>query len=70
MKVSLRSQFFFLVVPLYSGSDVGSADQARLRLGPTELLTKSRDSLEEFESRVVRLLDTITTGKAKVFDAA
>jgi len=44
---------------VYSALDVGSADQARLRLGDTEFLTKSRCSLAEFERRVVRLIETV-----------
>ena len=48
---------------VYSALDVGSADQARLRLGPTEFLTKSRCSLADFEGHVVRLLATVSDGK-------
>jgi PAS domain S-box-containing protein len=48
---------------VYSALDVGSADQSRLRLGPTEFLTKSRCSMAEFEDSVLRLLATVTTGK-------
>jgi PAS domain S-box-containing protein len=44
---------------VYSALDVGSADQARLRLGATEFLTKSRSSLADFERHVVRLLNTV-----------
>jgi CheY-like chemotaxis protein len=44
---------------VYSALDVGSADQSRLRLGPTEFLTKSRCSLTDFEEHVVRLLRTV-----------
>jgi len=52
-------------VPLlvYSALDVGSADQARLRLGVTEFLTKSRCSLAAFEEHVVRLLKTVRETK-------
>jgi hypothetical protein len=59
-------------IPLlvYSGMDVGRADQERLRLGPTEFLTKSRASLQEFETHVVRLLETITTEKGESSHAA
>lgn len=50
-------------IPLvvYSAIDVGSADQVRLRLGPTEFLTKSRCSLAEFEEHVVRLLKAVAS---------
>jgi CheY-like chemotaxis protein len=59
-------------IPLlvYSGLDVDTDDQARLRLGPTEFLIKSQASLAEFESRVVRLLDTMTTSHAESMHAA
>ena len=69
---SLKESETLRRIPLlvYSGMDVGSADQDRLRLGPTEFLTKSRATLEEFESRVVRLLDTITAEKAEASRAA
>jgi len=52
-------------VPLlvYSALDVGSADRSRLRLGPTEFLTKSRGSMADFEGCVVSLLATVTAGK-------
>ena len=48
-------------IPLvvYSTMEVGSADRLRLRLGPTEFLTKSRCSLDEFEEHVVRLLESV-----------
>jgi PAS domain S-box-containing protein len=44
---------------VYSALDVGSADQFRLCLGPTEFLTKSRCSPAEFDGHVVRLLDAV-----------
>jgi nitrogen-specific signal transduction histidine kinase/ActR/RegA family two-component response regulator len=46
---------------VYSAQDVGSSDQSRLRLGPTEFLTKSRCSMDKFESSVLRLLATVAT---------
>jgi CheY-like chemotaxis protein len=57
---SLRESATLRGIPLlvYSALDVGSADQARLRLGPTDFLTKSRCSLTDFEEHVVRLLKT------------
>jgi len=59
-------------VPLlvYSALDVGIADQARLRLGPTEFLTKSRCSLAQFERHLVRLLNTVTSTTIEDEDAA
>jgi PAS domain S-box-containing protein len=52
-------------IPLlvYSALDVGSADRSRLRLGPTEFLTKSRSSLADFEAHVIRLLESTAEGK-------
>jgi PAS domain S-box-containing protein len=60
---ALRESATHVRIPLlvYSALDVGSVDQARLRLGPTEFLTKSRCSLADFEGHVVRLLETVTT---------
>jgi hypothetical protein len=55
---------------VYSALDVGNADQARLRLGPTEFLTKSRCTLAEFEKHLVRLLDTVTSTTIENEDAA
>jgi hypothetical protein len=40
--------------------ELDDEEQARLRLGPTEFLIKSRVSLEEFEGEVVRLLNLVT----------
>jgi PAS domain S-box-containing protein len=51
-------------VPLlvYSALDVSNADQPRLRLGPTEFLTKSRGSLADFERHVGELLHAVAPG--------
>ncbi|MGZ7041447.1 MAG: ATP-binding protein, partial [Thermoanaerobaculia bacterium] len=59
---SLRERATLGCIPLlvYSALEVGSSDQLRLRLGPTEFLTKSRCSLADFERHVVRLLETVT----------
>ena len=45
-------------IPLlvYSAREVSAAEQERLTLGPTEFVTKSRVSIEEFEARVAHLL--------------
>ncbi len=43
---------------VYSAVEVGSADQLRLHLGPTEFLTKSRCSLADFEEHALRLIET------------
>jgi PAS domain S-box-containing protein len=57
----LRARERFAHVPLvvYTAHEVTTADQDRLRLGPTEFMTKSRVSPEEFEHRVIELLATI-----------
>jgi PAS domain S-box-containing protein len=44
---------------VYSAIDVDESQKERLRLGPTEFLTKSRTSLEEFEHRVIQLLNAV-----------
>jgi CheY-like chemotaxis protein len=62
---TLRRRSAHRHVPLlvYSARDVGSADQSRLRLGPTEFLTKSRCSPADFEAHVIRLLGAATPEK-------
>ena len=52
-------------VPLivYSALETTPSQQERLRLGPTEFITKSRIAPEEFERRVLHLLDRITRQK-------
>jgi PAS domain S-box-containing protein len=59
---SLRESATLAHIPLlvYSALDFGTADQSRLRLGPTDFLTKSRCSLADFDRHVVRLLGTVT----------
>lgn len=49
-------------VPLviYSARDLNEADRDRLRLGQTEFLTKGRVTPQEFEQRVMGLLQRIT----------
>jgi CheY-like chemotaxis protein len=55
---------------VYSAQEIGLAEQARLKLGRTEFLTKGRGSLHDFESRVIRLLNTVTARKNKTVHAA
>ena len=52
-------------VPLlvYSALETTPSQQERLRLGPTEFITKSRIGPEEFERRVLQLLDRLTESK-------
>jgi CheY-like chemotaxis protein len=61
----LRKSATLSRIPLlvYSAQEVGSADQSRLRLGPTDFLTKSRCSPAEFERHVVRLIATVASVK-------
>jgi len=58
---ALRKSPNLLNVPLlvYSALELGSAEQSRLRLGPTEFLTKSRCSLADFEKHTLCLLATV-----------
>ena len=69
---ALRESATFSRLPIivYSALDVGSADRERLRLGPTEFLTKSRCSLTEFEGHVIRLLQVVTNRKRERTNAA
>ncbi len=53
---------------VYSAQEIGSAEQVRLKLGSTEFLTKSRGSIHDFESQVIRLLSKGTA--AEVMHAA
>ena len=41
---------------VYSAREVSAAEQKKLTVGPTEFMTKSRVSIEEFEARVAHLL--------------
>jgi PAS domain S-box-containing protein len=69
---ALRESAALKCLPLlvYSALDVGSADQSRLRLGPTEFLTKSRGSLADFERQVLCLLATVTNKTQEGIHAA
>jgi PAS domain S-box-containing protein len=55
---------------VYSAMELGAADQARLKLGPTGYLTKSRSSLQDFEQLVVHLLAGVVPGSDASRDAA
>jgi len=68
----LRSDATLLTIPLliYSAREVGTAEQARLKLGPTEFMTKSRGTLKDFEAHVIRLLDRVTAPRTVTLDAA
>jgi CheY-like chemotaxis protein len=60
---ALRKDATLSRIPIlvYSALEVASADQARLRLGPTEFLTKSRCTPAEFERHVIRLIAAVTS---------
>ena len=68
---ALRGEAGLRGVPLvvYTARELEEDDRRRLRLGHTEFLTKGRVSPDEFERRVVSLLNRIVparyTGKAK-----
>jgi PAS domain S-box len=59
-------------IPLivYSALDVGRADRSRLRLGPTEFVTKSKCGLAGIEGHVVRMLEAVTNRTNEVQHAA
>jgi DNA-binding response OmpR family regulator len=50
-------------VPLvvYTAKDIDEAEREKLKLGETVFLTKGRISPEEFEKRVIGLLDRLTS---------
>ena len=47
-------------VVIYSAQELEDADRNRLRLGQTEFLTKSRVTMQEFEQRVMEILQGMT----------
>jgi PleD family two-component response regulator len=63
-----RPQLAEVPLLVYSAREMTEAEQKRLKLGPTEFVTKSRVSIEEFESRVANLLfareDGVSTAAA------
>ena len=54
-------------VPLviYSAQELDDSERNRLRLGQTEFLTKSRVTMQEFEQRVMELLQGMTQKRRK-----
>jgi PAS domain S-box-containing protein len=46
-------------VMIYSGTEPTPSQRDRLKLGPTEFLTKGRTTPAELEDRVIRLLDSV-----------
>lgn len=61
----MRSRKAMASLPLvvFSALEVSAADQEKLRLGPTEFLTKSRVPLDELAARVMKLLSGVTSGE-------
>jgi PAS domain S-box-containing protein len=55
---------------VYSADDPNPTDRERLRLGPTQFLTKSRVPPDEFERRVIQLLDAVITKKGELAHVA
>lgn len=53
-----------LPLVVYAARDLNHSERERLRLGETEFLVKGRISPQEFEQRVVGLLERITGGSA------
>jgi PAS domain S-box-containing protein len=68
----LRDQEKLCNVPLvvYSATDPTMSERQRLTLGPTQFLTKSRVPPQEFERRVVDLLDTMTRTQKEIAHVA
>jgi PAS domain S-box-containing protein len=58
----LRQQHRLCRMPLvvYSAKDLDASERERLRLGQTEFLVKGQVSIEEFEQRVMALLQQVT----------
>lgn len=69
---NLREDATLTHVPLvvYSAAEPNPLERDRLRLGPTQFLTKSRVSHEEFEQHIVRLLGTVVTPKEEMAHVA
>ncbi|MBD2133147.1 response regulator [Sphaerospermopsis sp. FACHB-1094] len=55
-----HNQLFSIPVVVYSAKDLDDSERHRLKLGHTEFLTKGRVTTQEFEQRVMDLLQRIT----------
>lgn len=64
----LRQQERLRSVPLvvYSARDLGEAERECLKLGRTEFYTKGRVTVEDFERRVLQVLDEVVPGLQEV----
>ncbi|OSO86992.1 transcriptional regulator [Cylindrospermopsis raciborskii CENA303] len=56
-----HDQLFSIPVVVYSAKDLDDSERHRLKLGHTEFFTKGRVTIQEFEQRVMDLLQRITT---------
>ncbi|PNJ95048.1 transcriptional regulator [Cylindrospermopsis raciborskii C04] len=56
-----HDQLFSVPVVVYSAKDLDDSERHRLKLGHTEFFTKGRVTTQEFEQRVMDLLQRITT---------
>ena len=61
----LRSQPNLDTLPLvvYSGREISEADMAKLRLGPTEFLTKAKVQPQEVETLVLSMVQHLRRNK-------
>ncbi|MCC5637533.1 response regulator [Nostoc sp. CHAB 5844] len=55
-----HNQLCYMPVVVYSAKDLDESERQRLKLGHTEFLTKGRVTTQEFEQRVMELLQRIT----------
>jgi PAS domain S-box-containing protein len=58
--LKLHSQLYRTPLIVYSVKELDRRERDRLKLGPTEFLTKGRVTIQEFEQRVMALLQQIT----------
>ena len=63
--LSQHNYLHSLPLVVYSAKDLDDAERNRLKLGQTEFLTKGRVSTQEFEQRVMDLLQGITQNRRK-----
>jgi PleD family two-component response regulator len=56
-----HDQLFSIPLVVYSAKDLDDSERHRLKLGHTEFFTKGRVTIQEFEQRVMDLLQRITT---------
>jgi PAS domain S-box-containing protein len=60
-----HNQLCHMPVVVYSAKDLEASERERLKLGHTEFLTKGRVTTQEFEQRVMELLQRITQIQAQ-----